>query len=312
MLYTQISSIAILTRKESAGCQFNDFKLTPSGHKIMNTLKYTSLIVIGLLLSATLNESKAQILKKIKKRTQDKVENVIINKTSDKAAEIASKNMDKMLSADFNPYGGGEKKAEVSDLPDSYTFEWKYQLKMNTEHPKMKDDLVFDYYLASDQPYFGYAMEQMRSMFTVIDMKKEVSISYMEQEGTPMALAYKLPGMKADPESEDGPEFTVTELPSKTFLGYESKGLQMENSEQRIIMYIATDVPVGFTNMYNAANGKNNIPESFKNLLNEQGHALMMYGKIIDKDDPKKNIEMECISLEETIMVKNNGNYTFM
>ena len=278
----------------------------------MKMLKQPFLLVIILLLFAPLNETKAQILKKIKKKTQDKVENVIVDKTSDKAAEIASKNMDKMLNADFNPYGGGERKAEVSDLPESYAFEWKYQLKMNTDHPKMKDDLVFDYYLTPGKTYFGYAMEQMRSMFTVIDMEKEVSISYMEQGGSPMAMAYKLPGMKEKSENNEMPEFTVTELPSKTFLGYESKGFQMENSQQRIIMYVATDVPVGFTNMYNAANGKHKIPESFKGLLNEQGHALMMYSKIIDKDDPEKNIEMECVSLDETIMIKKNSNYTFM
>lgn len=278
----------------------------------MNMLKYTLLIAIGLLLFASPNESKAQILKKIKKRTKDKVENVIVNKTSDKAAEIASKNMDKMLNADFNPYGGGEKKAEASDLPKNYSFEWKYQLKMKSDHPEMKDDMVFDYYLAPEKSYFGFSMEQMRSMFTVIDMEKGVSISYMEQGGSPMAMAYKLPSTEESQDGEEDPEFTITELPSKTFLGYESKGFQMENTKQRIIMYVATDVPVGFTGMYNAANEKTNIPESFKSLLNKQGHALMMYGKIIDKNDPKKNIEMECISLDETIMVKQNSNYTFM
>ncbi|HSH51370.1 MAG TPA: hypothetical protein VK982_06570 [Bacteroidales bacterium] len=258
--------------------------------------------------------TEAQIWKKIKKKTQDKVENVIVDKTSDKAAEITAKKMDQALNADFNLYGKGAKKEDISDLPKSYSFEWKYQLKMKAENPEAKEDITFDYYLAEGQPYFGFSVAQMPSMFTVIDQDKNVTVSYMEQEGSPVALAYQLPETQDEGEAEAeamAADFTVTELPDKVFLGYESKGLQFENSDQRFIVYIAKDTPVSFAGMYDAEKGKK-IPDNFKNILSEQGKKLMMYAKIIDKNDSDNNMEMECISLEEAVMVKQNSNYKFM
>ncbi|HLR25789.1 MAG TPA: hypothetical protein VK112_07955 [Fodinibius sp.] len=276
----------------------------------MKTLKTFFFIAVAALVLIPAGEAEAQLWDKIKKKTQDKVENVIVDKTSDKAAEITAKKMDQALSADFNFYGKGDKKKDVSDLPESYAFEWKYQVQIKQENPDSKGAMVLDYYLAPDQPYFGFSMAQMSSMFTVVDNSKNSMISYMEQDGNPIAMAYQLPEVEG--ESEDkAPDFTVTELPDKTFLGYPSKGMQFENTEHRFIVYFAKDTPVGFGGIFDAQKGEQ-VPDGFKNIMGEYGNALMMYAKVIDKNDADNNMEMECISLEEAMMVKKNSNYKFM
>src|SRR5699024_2835788 len=144
---------------------------------------------------------------------------------------------------------------------------------------------------------------QMSSMFTVIDNSKHSMISYMEQDGNPVAMAYQLPEIDEASDDEQAPDFTVTELPDKTFLGYPSKGMQLEDTEHCFIVYIAKDTPVGFGGMFDAQNGEQ-VPEGFKDIMGEYGNALMMYAKVIDKNDADNNMEMECISLEEAMMVK--------
>src|SRR5699024_7769346 len=133
----------------------------------MKTLKTFFFVAVAALVLVPTREAEAQLWDKIKKKTQDKVENVIVDKTSDKAAEITAKKMDQALSADFNFYGKGDKKKDVSDLPESYAFEWKYQVQIKQENPDSKGAMVLDYYLAPDQTYFGFTMEQLSSLFSL-------------------------------------------------------------------------------------------------------------------------------------------------
>src|SRR5699024_12666276 len=110
----------------------------------MKMLKPFLIFVAAMLVLITARDAEAQIWKKIKKKTQDKVENVIVDKTSDKAAEITAKKMDKALSADFNLYGKGNKKEDISDLPEDYNFDWKYQVQMKMENHEVKGNMDFD------------------------------------------------------------------------------------------------------------------------------------------------------------------------
>src|SRR5699024_6720609 len=129
-------------------------------------------------------------------------------------------------------------------------------------------------------------------------------------DGNPIAMAYQLPEVGS--ESEDkAPDFTVTELPDKTFLGYPSKGMQFENTEHRFIVYFAKDTPVGFGGIFDAQKGEQ-VPDGFKNIVGEYGNVLMLYDKVIDNNDAHNNIEMECIYLKEEMMDKKNCYYNFM
>ena len=82
----------------------------------------TLVLIIALLIGGQM--SYGQFLKKLKKRAEQAVEQVVIEKVSNKAAQMAGKGMDKMFNMKF-----GEQ-VDPSILPESYDFEWKYTLQM--------------------------------------------------------------------------------------------------------------------------------------------------------------------------------------
>src|SRR5699024_12255880 len=112
---------------------------------------------------------------------------------------------------------------------------------------------------------------QMSSIFTVDDNSKSSMRSYMKQDRNPITMAYQLPEVEGESENK-APDFTVTELPDKTFLGYPSKGMQFENTEHRFIVYFAKDTPVGFGGIFDAQKGEQ-VPDGFKKIMGEKGNA---------------------------------------
>src|SRR5690554_6124035 len=96
------------------------------------------LLIAALLFSFGVTQSNAQFLKKLKERALERTQEVIINKAADKVAEKAADKtgeaMDKLLNPDFgsimNPMGS---KVDMSKLPASYNFDYRYALKVNTE-----------------------------------------------------------------------------------------------------------------------------------------------------------------------------------
>lgn len=142
------------------------------------------LTIIFLMFS--INTTQAQLLKKIKNRVEQKVENVIVEKTSDKAAEKTSKSMDKILNT--NPFNTGNTKASPDLIADSYTFTWKYSLKMTTKDGQM----ILDYYLHPGAGYFGFTTEAMNSMFTVMDNENKITAMFMTSKGNNIVMASQI------------------------------------------------------------------------------------------------------------------------
>src|SRR5690554_5220219 len=117
------------------------------------------LLIAALLFSYGVNQSNAQFLDKLKKRVIERTEDMVIdkaaNKVADKAADKTGEAMDKLLNPDLgsimNPMG---KKVDMSKLPDSYKFDYRYALKMNTD----EGEIGMDYYLSKTEPYMGMKM----------------------------------------------------------------------------------------------------------------------------------------------------------
>ena len=131
--------------------------------------------------------AEAQLLKKLKKRVEQKVENVIVEKASDKVAEKTSKTMDKAF--EINPFVGKMDKGDPNLVADTYDFTWKYSLKMTSK----QGDIVFDYYLKPEAPYFGFTSAAMENMFTVMDNGNKVTTMFMESQGNNMGMVSSMP-----------------------------------------------------------------------------------------------------------------------
>jgi hypothetical protein len=106
--------------------------------------------------------------------------------------------------------------------------------------------------------------------------------------------------------------YTFKETGTKTILGYECYGMEIENKESLITMYFTLDAPVNFSAFF--AFSSKAAPKGFSDpqlfdVLKED--ALLMEMEMIDKKR-NQNMRMTAISLEEKQNSFNTSDYQFM
>lgn len=265
--------------------------------------KYFITVLATLFVSSLTVE--AQFLDRLKKRVEQKVENVVVEKTANKAAEKASNSMDKMFEG--NPFGTGKGKADPALVANSYDFSWIYSLKMTTKEGEM----VFDYYLKPNAPYFGFTMATMPNMFTVMDNGKKVTAMFMTSEGNNIGMVTQMPDDMDLEEMKDKSEaFNFVSLPNKTINGYNCKGVKATSSEYETLMYFTSDAEVSFDDIYKNNNAK--IPAKLKDYFNPNDKVLMIYMEMKNLKDKKQNATMECVKLEKVTKTIKKSDYKFM
>ena len=267
------------------------------------------LLIAVILTSFGVSHSNAQFLNKLKKRVLEKTEELVIDKAADKVADKAADKtgeaMDKLLNPDFgslmSPMG---KKVDMSKLPASYNFDYRYAMKMSTQ----EGEIDMNYYLSKTEPYMGMKMSmgenKEMNMTMVFDEANKAVLTNMGG----MIVATEMDLSKAI-ENEDAElynNYTFKELPNREFLGYDCIGREMENDEYKFTVYIAPDMKAGFGNMFKSEHA--NIPPAMQKFSEEYKNGLMMYMEMVDKKGKKKkntNATMECIAFEPTNLVIN-------
>lgn len=263
------------------------------------------LLAAVLLVSFGVSQSNAQFLKKLKERVLEKTEDIVIQKTVDKTADKTSEAMDEMLNPDFsklmNPIG---KKVDMSKLPASYNFDYRYALKMATQ----EGEVDFDYFLSKTEPYMGVKMNMGKdkdmNMSMVFDEGNKVLFTYVNGMG--IATEMDLSNAVDKEEMDTYNNYTFKELPNRKFLGYDCIGREMENDEYKIITYIAPDMVAGFGNMFKSEH--TNLPPAMQKFSEQYKNGLMMYMEMVDKKNKNKknsSATMECIAFEPTNLVIN-------
>lgn len=265
-------------------------------------MKKTLLIAI-LIASFGVSQSSAQFLKELKSRAMEKSKDVIIGKTADKAADKTGEAMDKILNPDFSKFmNPGGTRVDMSKLPASYNFDYRYALKMTTQ----EGEIDFDYFLSKTEPYMGAKMNMGMDMSIVFDEGNKVMFTYVNG----MAIATEMDLSNAVDEEEINmyDNYTFKELPNREFLGYNCVGREIENDEYKFIIYIAPDMEAGFGNMFKSEHA--NIPPAMQKFSQEYENGLMMYMEMVDKTNTRnKNTSatMECVAFEPTDLVINTS-----
>ena len=274
----------------------------------MKLVKYSA--VFTFLLILPVESSNAQIWKKIKNKTKQKVEDRVAEKVSEKLAEAILGKMTEKFELDSNPYRGGTKISKPENLPEEYSFDWKYQMKITNGN--YSEDMNLNYWLSSENSYIAYSNPESPEMFSVVDAENQAIVSYTEEEGKSFAMSYSYP-IDSIVENNDAlgtnDAVNVTELPDKEFLGYTAKGYEIDTSESTMIIYVTSDFDVKFSG--NAAIPGQNIAYIFSN-TSEIKDSLTMYMKFVDKSDPDNAMEMECVSIQKDKLVKKNSEYNFL
>lgn len=269
---------------------------------IEENFKTISIVISVLFFFQSAN---AQFLKKLKDRVQETVENVIIEKTAEKAAEKTGDGMDKILNMDFS--GIGKTPVDPNTIPESYDFTWKYSLQMQTT----EGDMVLDYFLMPDQPYFGFESAPMKDMFMVMDTENKMTVIYLDTEGNSSIMAVAIPDdVLLDEMNGESEDFSYEILANKTIMGYDCKGVKATNEELEMTMYFTTDAEVSFRDIYKSDNA--NIPKGLKKYFKEGENTLMLELEMVNYKKEKLNASMKCVGLEKIQKVVNKSDYESM
>ena len=259
------------------------------------------LVIAVLLASFGVSHSNAQFLKILKDRTLNKAKNIVIEKASDKAADKTGEAMDKILNQDFSKFmTPGGNKVDMSKLPASYKFDYRYALKMTTQ----AGDIDFDYFLSKTEPYMGVKMNMGMDMSIVFDEGNKTVFTYVN--GMPIATEMDLSNAVSEDDKNMYNNYTFKELPNRKFLGYDCVGREMENDEYKFTVYIAPNMEAGFGNMFKSEHA--NIPPAMQKFSQEYKNGLMMHMVMVDKKNNKKkntSATMECVAFEPSNLVIN-------
>jgi len=298
-------------------------------------LKFILMAILALSVSTT---AEAQFLKKLKKKAEQAAERTILNKTDEVVTETTEKTIDGATTGGEN---GNEnqntdnaidstahasqsnhtspgmnpmlsKRNDTSKIPETYEFDWEFKTEMTSSKG---EKIQMNYFLnSSNKDYAGMEMsneemKQQGKMMMVMDSKSEAMVMFMESGGQKMGQMHKMPETKAKSKDQ---EFTFKEIGTKTILGYECFGIEVENKGTKATMYYTLDAPVTFSAFFNFANNK--TPKGFDPALMEvmKEDALLMEMNSIDKNKPKESFTLTAISLDKKETNIKKGDYQFM
>ena len=270
--------------------------------------KVVSMMFFVLFITAGQNAN-AQFLDRLSKKVEKKVEDKIINKTADKAEKTTGKAMDKVLEPGSGKKNNSKTKTEnnrnipskntSASFKSSYDFSYQYQLTMKTSHGNM----VMDYFIQPKQEYLGAKMN-MNGMEQFMIFENNNINTFIEMNG--MKIAQSMNSFDLGNNIEvDKNDYKVSEIPGKTILGYQCKGMQMENNEYVFKIYYTNNAPFSLTNF---GSSDEMIPEQFKKLMKD--NTLMMEMEMTDKKQKKNNTTMVCTLVKENKFTFSTQDYT--
>ena len=274
-----------------------------------------SVIILTVITFLFCFKSEAQFLERLQKRVQETVEETAIMKVEEKAANETGKAADKLLNVNIKKMMESETGTSVdpSILPDTYDFDWKYSMQMQTKD----GSFILNYFLKPNAKYFGSKPDMKQSgtmgdMYTVMDMDRNINTVFMDMNGQRIAMASSIP-MDMDFESEEdtSDKYNFKEIGTKEILGYKCQGFSMENSETKMIIYAAMEAPVSFSQIFGVKT--ENAPKGFNpKWLNKMENSLVMEVQYQDKKKKKNSLIMRCISLKEEFFSIDKNDYEFM
>lgn len=214
----------------------------------------------------------------------------------------------------------GSKNKKAEDLPDAYTFHWEFKTNMKTTGKKksQNNEFVMNFLLNSDKEYYAMDVENEDikksggQAIMVFDFKSEAMVMLSSHSGQKMGMIQKLKDPKTNKIKDKDRNYTIKEIGTKTILGYECYGMEVENKDSLVTLWFTLDAPVNFSAFF--AFSSEAAPKGFSDpqlfdVLKEE--ALLMEMEMISK---KKNqsMTMTAISLEQKLTAFNKKDYQFM
>ena len=192
----------------------------------------------------------------------------------------------------------GKGKPDKSKLPDAYIFDWEFKTEIKAAK---NETITMDYLINSNsKDYFGMNMSSKElkgqgTMSIIMDAKQKTMAMFMSMSGQKMLQLSKIPEPKS---GEKEPKYSYKEIGTKTILGYECYGMEIEDADYIANIYFTLDAPVNFSAFFAFSNNKNS-PKGFDPALLQvlEEDALLMEMTATHKKKSKQNFTMTALSL---------------
>ncbi|WP_242087363.1 DUF4412 domain-containing protein [Aestuariivivens sediminis] len=305
----------------------------------------TKYIFLSIFLLALCQTTEAQFLKKLKKKAEQAAERTVLKKTDELVTHKTEKTIDDVVvghtdddqeentsttpdatsdtnlsqTPGMNPLMGSGKNA-AKNILDTYAFDWEFKTNMIiTGKKKSKNtETLMNFFLNTNKDYYGMDVENEEMLKSggqavmIFDFKSENMVMFANQGGRKMGMVNKLKDPAKTKVSDKDRNYTYKEIGTKTILGYECYGMEVENEENKVQLFFTLDAPVNFSAFF--AFSSDAAPKGFSDpqlfdILKEE--ALLMEMEMISK---KKNESMKMvpISLEPKKTVFHKKDYQFM
>jgi len=276
----------------------------------MKNFKILFITILFLISSVT---TQAQFFKKLQKKAEEKIAREAekraerrVNKKIDKTFDKTEETIDGATESKKKTKSSNSKSSKKENLPDSYSFDWSYVMQMQT-----KDGLVhMIYFLKKNANYMGIKVNADKdnpagNMVMILDTKRNVNITLMDMNGSKMKTTSKMPDITGNDDDDDS-DYSLTKIDTKVILGYNCQGYKAVTKDGTSILYVATNTPVTFNQLYN----NNKASKGFDaNMLKQFKKGLVMEMTFTSNKKEKYNMNMRCISLKKDAFKVNLNDY---
>ncbi|GGW68631.1 hypothetical protein DFQ11_105156 [Winogradskyella epiphytica] len=207
-------------------------------------------------------------------------------------------------------------KVTADMLPESYEFDYVFKTTL-VQNSKKQNALDMNFLINtntttySGSEYIDPKLSKQGTMYMVFDLDLNVMAMFINGHGgNNMVQITNIPEVDNKDVEVD---FTITELPPKTIIGFKSTGLQLENDTYILKVYHTKNAPVTLSNFFgfggSSSSKKLNLPEMDSRLLKQFENGLVMEMHYEDKKKKKNNFIITAKSLDKTSTTIQTKNY---
>ncbi|MEY8847651.1 hypothetical protein AB9K26_02490 [Psychroserpens sp. XS_ASV72] len=193
-------------------------------------------------------------------------------------------------------------KVTSKDLKDRYEFDWELETEMQLNN-KRKEVIQMVFLINKSANYQATKMimedtknEGVSTMLFDMDLKSMVM--FMEAQGQKFLQIHPIPDPVETKELMN--TYKITDLPSKTIIGYNCKGLQLEDDKYIMKVYHTSEAEIKLSNFLNFGNQnqKMGMPNIDSKVVEQFSNGLLLEMDIIDKKKSKNNVNIIAKSLK--------------
>lgn len=200
-------------------------------------------------------------------------------------------------------------KTTVDDLPDSYEFNWELKTEM-VMGKKGKDVMEMTFLINENANYQATKMVDANSKNNgeatmLFDSDLKTMVMFMDAQGSKFLQMYPIPEVAETNSASNN--YNISELPSKTIIGYKCEGLQLEDDRYILKVYHTAEANIKLSNFlsFGNQNQKMDLPDIDPKVSEQFSNGLILQMDIIDKKKAKNNVNIIAKSLKkESVSIK--------